>query len=404
MGPLEMSVHLTTRSCGLFGGGASSNQSVLLEYRWETALEPQHLQQNFTTEHEQEWAQLNHICSAKQTALISRVRLVVDAAHARSCHPNSKNTTDNLLATTWDDTTWNGVTNTTRLFIGDSRMSGEARIYAHQLQRRCVAHHGTFHRSTDYHMGARTSNFAVWCESINAWALYVRSNRLGENWLAIDAASRGLLASVSTPSSKSEPHMAGHATSFDTSRTHVEVIFGTYVWDVIDRDGKDVSVFMHQNIDESQLAIFYAQMQAAMPNAWFVPRGAPPVNPLPVNPLHDTFTNSHVEGKLDRNLPLIRDVHDTWVAQEQAFAARNGIDFLNAFQVSIARRHGVLNLPCAAHNLAEISALCPHCICLAHHRVSRGTKCGPRPRVRRSPHSVQGHVAPMRPPRAGDIR
>jgi len=118
---------------------------------------------------------------------------------------------------------------TTRLFIGDSRMSGEARIYAHQLQRRCVAHHGTFHRSTDYHMGARTSNFAVWCESINAWALYVRSNRLGENWLAIDAASRGLLASVSTPSSKSEPHMAGHATSFDTSRTHVEVIFGTYV-------------------------------------------------------------------------------------------------------------------------------------------------------------------------------
>ena len=99
--------HLTTRSCGLFGGGASSNQSVLLEYRWETALEPQHLQQNFTTEHEQEWAQLNHICSAKQTALISRVRLVVDAAHARSCHPNSNNTTDNLLATTWDDTTWN---------------------------------------------------------------------------------------------------------------------------------------------------------------------------------------------------------------------------------------------------------------------------------------------------------
>jgi len=111
-----MSVHLTTRSCGLFGGGASSNQSVLLEYRWETALEPQHLQQNFTTEHEQEWAQLNHICSAKQTALISRVRLVVDAAHARSCHPNSNNTTDNLLATTWDDTTWNGVT-TRRVYL-----------------------------------------------------------------------------------------------------------------------------------------------------------------------------------------------------------------------------------------------------------------------------------------------
>jgi len=214
-------------------------------------------------------------------------------------------------------------------------MSGEARIYAHHLQRHCVAHHGTFHRSTDYHEGARTSNFAVWCESINAWALYVRSNRLEANWQAIDAASRGLLASVSTPSAKSEPYMdmAGHATSFDTSRTHVEVIFGTYVWNVIDRDGNDVSVFMHQNIDESQLAIFYAQMQAAMPNAWFVLRGAPPVN-LP--------SNSHVEGKLDRNLPLIRDVHDTWVAQEQAFAARNGIDFLNAFQL-ITEYHVALN-------------------------------------------------------------
>jgi len=78
-------------------------------------------------------------------------------------------------------------------------------------------------------------------------------------------------------------------------------------------------------------------MQAAMPNAWFVLRGAPPVNPL-----HDTFTNSHVEGKLDRNLPLIRDVHDTWVAQEQAFAARNGIDFLNAFQL-ITEYHVALN-------------------------------------------------------------
>ena len=101
------------------------------------------------------------------------------------------------------------------------------------------------------------------------------------------------------------------------------MIFGAFVWDVIGRGGSNVSAFMHEHVEESLLASFYAELRAAMPHASFVLRAAPPVNPQ----------KGELEGPLSGNLALIRDTHDSWVAREEAFAAQHGIDFLNSLQV-----------------------------------------------------------------------
>ena len=340
--------HLITRSCGLFldsasSGSASSKDkrtSVLIDYRWETVPSEQ---ANFSIVHQKKWAQTNHICPAWQTALISRVRLTVDDALTCNCHPDPSTAACESLHHIQVRSGWDGVAGTTRLFVGDSRMSGDARLSAHTVHERCKTTGGAFRRSAHYGDPQvdpeRKRDFAIWCESINAWVLYVRclgSNRLIDGWLTVRKAINAMLvndtqfAGTSVPSESDASNTSTLPVPLGASSKHVEVIFGSYVWDVIERGGSNVSDFLHRHIEESILARFYAELRAAMPHASFVLRAAPPANP--------TMTSSgpSIEGPLSGNLALIRNAHDSWVAQEQAFAARRGIDFLNAFQVITA--------------------------------------------------------------------
>ena len=292
--------HLITRSCGLFLGRESSNRAgVLIDYHWGTSPRTMPGTTNFSIRHHREWAQSNHVCPANQYSLISRVRLTVDGAHSCSCQRNVSGAACKSHADMRKRGGWDGVTNTTRLFIGDSRMSGEARIYAHMLQQRCRQHASggayAFHRSTDYgapvsptkmlRFTAHRKNFAVWCESMGAWALYVRVNRLEGGWPETLSAIRALLiddklfADVSTPWRDSDAIRRLPAAPLDTSTAHVEIIFGTYVWDIIDRGGFDVGAFLSESIEESGVASFYAAARGSLPSACFVLRGAPPSIP-----------------------------------------------------------------------------------------------------------------------------
>jgi hypothetical protein len=302
-----------TRSCGRFLGSDAplSDQSIFIGYHWERSPGKQ---TNFSIMHQKEWAQENHICPASKTALISKLTLTVDVAVACSCRmalPADLACEDHHSVEKRRG--WDGMTNTTRLFIGDSRMSGEARVYAHTLWERCKASGGTFRRSTNYSnwqdlVRRRRQDFAVWCDSVNAWALFYRDNRLESGWQGVRRKIRDLLVD-----DKAFSDVVG--SPINTSSTHVEVIFGAYVWYFI---GRDVSTFMHESIDESSLARFYAELRAAMPNASYVLRGAPPVNP---------------QGPLNGKLVLVHDAHLSWASQEKAFAARHGIEFLDSFQL-----------------------------------------------------------------------
>ena len=331
-------VHLITHSCGHFLGSAPSSSasskdkgiSVLIHHRWEMAPGEQ---TNFSIVHQQKWGQTNHICPAWQTALISQVRLTVDDALACNCHPTPGAAACESLHNVQKRRGWDGVANTTRLFVGDSRMSGDARVFAHILQERCDTSGGAFRKSAGYgdlHVDPeRTRNFAIWCESVNAWVLFVRSNQLKGGWRVVSNAIHEMLvndvqfADMSVPW-KSDGNISTLPVPLDTFSKHVEVIFGAFVWDVIGRGGSNVSAFMHEHVEESLLASFYAELRAAMPHASFVLRAAPPVNPQ---------KGGKLEGPLSSNLALIRDTHDSWVAREEAFAAQHGIDFLNSLQV-----------------------------------------------------------------------
>ncbi len=291
--------HLITRSCGLFLGRESSikptaRAGVVIDHHWETSQGTT----NFSTTHQREWAQSNHVCSAKQCSLISRVRLAVDDAHSCSCQRNVSGAACKSHADMRERGGWDGVTNTTRLFIGDSRMSGEARIYAHTLQQRCRQHTSGgaygFRRSTDYKSAAqsgtgplklRSKDFAVWCESMDAWALYVRDNRLERGWHHTLSGIRALLvgdklfADVSTPWRDKDAIRRLPAAPLDTSTAHVEIIFATYAWNILDSGGFDVGAFLRASIEESGMASFYAAARGSLPTPPSYSEGRPP--PVP---------------------------------------------------------------------------------------------------------------------------
>eukprot|EP00966_Prymnesium_polylepis_P119765 2767703-Prymnesium_polylepis.1 len=85
-------------------------------------------------EHAAHWAQANHRCSKAQLAKLSRVRHVVDGVRACGCSLAPKTTGGAAQRHHCDELNdvrrrdgWDGVANTTRVFVGDSKMSGDAR-------------------------------------------------------------------------------------------------------------------------------------------------------------------------------------------------------------------------------------------------------------------------------------
>ena len=298
--------HLVTSPCGLFEGlyaPSTPRFATLIEYHWQLE-NASAITESVTNarEHVEAWSQRNHECSAEKLYDLARVDLVVDAVRRCACAFLAPQLAPQCKTVALDPAA--GLVNVTRIFVGDSRMSGEARVYAHMLRLHCGP---ALRLSRDYDGQARRTNFGAYCEELRSSVFFVRVETLNHT-TALDVA-----APVAQMKFEGAPVPA-------LIETPTEVIFGVFVWNIIGLPGQDVAKFINGSV-ESALAPFVRSVQNMLPSASLVLRASPPVNP----PM-----GGKIEGLLSKNLPLIRDTYDSWTTQERHFAAKIGIEYLDA--------------------------------------------------------------------------
>ena len=110
--------------------------------------------------------------------------------------------------------------------------------------------------------------------------------------------------------------------------TFVQVVFGTFVWNLVDFDVKTSEHYLHTAPDsQPEFQSVVSAMRAVVPKSSatsFVLRTSPALDPRPGEEM----------GPLTGNAPLIQDAHDAWVASELTFAGRHGIALLDAAKLA----------------------------------------------------------------------
>jgi hypothetical protein len=277
--------HLVTKSCGFFEEQVSEIPFVTrIEYRWAqrngSALERAI---RVSEDHLRAFAQGNHRCPPFKISALAKVRLdVTSVTHCR-CSASKKGQTKSCQSIPILDPKL-GMVNTTRLFVGDSRMSGESRVYAHMLREHCGA---SLRLTKSFPGHDKHDDFGAYCELLQASVFFVRSNLLVES---LSVLTRRL--SAVTFDGAAAPSI------FAAS----EVIYGTLVWDLV-KSNMNYSKFVHDSIEHSALSHFANLIKTLLPSASFVLRAAPPLN---------SDLAEKMEGPMKGNVALLADTHDTW--------------------------------------------------------------------------------------------
>ena len=199
-----------------------------------------------------------------------------------------------------------GLAQTTRAFVGDSRMSGEARTYLHLLASRCPEPLVFGAGSDDLAGPTRWADFVALCKPLNSSVAYVRDNYIST------AAWSNVVALLEQKGKKDQ-----------WLQRSTQVILGTFVWHIINRDGNSIADFESASAT-TRLGQSVASARNGSHGADVIVRTSPPVNPGP---------HSSVEGSLNGNLALVHDVHDLWIASEMLLAGHTCAMILPAAKI-----------------------------------------------------------------------
>lgn len=355
--------HIVTEMCDIYESApsnATKKHASILEYHWEkTSAHKVEQLYNHSLTHIREYAQDNHHCSARRLRLLAAVHLVVDTVTICPCSehtasPNwKKKEKENVTACTtrsFRDTSArkaavrDGLARMIRVFIGDSRMSGEARTYLHMLVTYCDVplefgsvdpQDDSPHYRRDYRRGNR-DDFTARCGPLNSSMLFFRDSLLAVPRRPQPDAFESIWRMVPK--------------EWQASLGSVQVIVGSYVWNIIERGEmfigpaekhtrlvKLMNVALqgfgpssaenasHRNTSGAAAAAESSSHQRAFFDTKVVVRTSPPVCP--------SMPGAILKGPLNGNLPLIRGVHDAWVASEVIFATQSQSSLLQASKI-----------------------------------------------------------------------
>lgn len=306
--------HVLVQSCDLYEGHPPTGGTTsIVEYHWERTTAAERLRYtDRAKEHVKRYAQGNHRCDATRLERMAAVRLVVDAVVTCGCPGPGGNSNGTSCSTREfeDDAareaaTLRGLARTTRAFIGDSRMSGEARTYLHLLVSRCPEPLVFGAGADDLAGQKRRADFVALCEPLNSSVVYVRENTL-----------------PAAPWSKVEGVLAQNGTKERWLQRSTQVILGAFVWDIIDK--RHVSHF-YSTSATAQLGQSVASVRQATHGADVIVRTSPPVN-------HD-LAMKQLDRSFDGNLALVRDLHDAWVTSEMLLASHTRAVVLPAAKI-----------------------------------------------------------------------
>jgi len=289
-------LQLTLQPCH-FANESNETSSLTINYHWQrTANISTHM--DFGLQHVadvgMQHAQVNHRCGAEQLSLLAQVEVVIDSTIECKCADYEAECISKQA-----DTPFEKLKDIMILFVGDSRMSGEARVFADAMRRHCPTSDFHIDRVDDKHDTKISHDFAATCTSKNASVAYIRDNALTSSSVRL----RSKLDLIRAQGSElyHDPTM---------------VVFGTFVWDIIDRAG--FPKHLHGDPKEV-LEPFVGELSKTWPVASKLLRGSPPVN-----------VGRGIEGPLQADVGAIVDLHDQWVAREYTFAASAGLLFLDA--------------------------------------------------------------------------
>ena len=308
--------HVLVQSCDLYEdhpptGGTTS----IVEYHWHPTTAAERLRYTGRAKHHVErYAQENHQCDATRLERQAAVRLVVDAVVTCGCPgPGSNSSGGGCTTREFKDdaargaASLRGLARTMRAFIGDSRMSGEARTYLHLLVRRCPEPLVFGAGADDLAGQHRRGNFVALCKPLNSTVVYVRVNIL-----------------PAAPWSKVEAVLALNGTKEQWLQHSTQVILGTFAWNILEE--ANVSNF-YSTSATTQLGQSVASVRYATHGADVIVRTSPPTNPGPLSGW------SRIEHNITGNLALVRDLHDAWVASEMLLASHTRAVVLPAAKI-----------------------------------------------------------------------
>lgn len=198
-----------------------------------------------------------------------------------------------------------GLARTTRAFIGDSRMSGEARTYLHLLVSRCPEALVFGAGADDLAGQHRRADFVALCKPLNSTVVYVREKRL-----------------PAAPWSKVEAVLALNGKKERWLQHSTQVILGAFAWNILEMG--NVSDF-YSTSATTQLGQSVASVRYATHGADVIVRTSPPANPGP--------QWGRIDHNIHGNLALVRDLHDAWVASEMLLASHTRAVVLPAAKI-----------------------------------------------------------------------
>ena len=159
--------HVLTQSCDLFDSRHTlvNSSASIVEYHWQkTKLAERSKLVEYALEHTAHYAQNNHRCSREALTKQAAVRLVVDAVRTCPCDGSSRacSTLSFTSDAAREAALRSSLARKTRLFIGDSRMSGDARTFLQLLAAHC-SKPLVFGGGFDYTKDTR-ANFVARCQ------------------------------------------------------------------------------------------------------------------------------------------------------------------------------------------------------------------------------------------------
>ena len=335
---ISEALEMVTQSCDLFTQyNLSGSHRLANTVIWYNFLSARNVTDDVISvlEYEEKFAQLNHICGAKSAVIHQRAKILIEQLQSCRCRDIDSNKTDCFTCRATESTAhqltdlqgridyFDGFKNTTRLFIGDSRISVDARVYTHMLNRKSIEMDDKSVRlSQNYSSNFRRTNFAAYSESLDAWSIYIRDQHLARDWRSIKAEILDLAYDTDVEGSRHPKLESGF-----------EIIFGGFVWEVIGRDNqvgtenrtKGVVNFLHSSIESTPIQKLILQVRNAFPNTTFILRSVLPVNP---NPKHDK-----IEGPLNGKAAMVINAVSAWYTEERNFAERNDVEFLDAAKI-----------------------------------------------------------------------
>ena len=313
--------------------------------------------------HVQHIAQGNHICTQDKLRTLAHIRMVVDSVYQCPCRldpkkldpkekrVNSHHTCRRIGPPKNVSAEEDLLRDTFKWFVGDSRMSADARAYMDTtLYRVCGQPLVTIGK--EYGKGKkddreRKADFGATCERLNATVVYTRQKTSYSFEVASKKAkellydhshehvawneSRGCIGRQRRNTHKkkkgkhnppAQKHISGCLFVDWESFWHpTAVILGTFVWNIIDRnpDIGNIADFSATDVEELQLKIFAGAVRLALPSATVVLRAPPPINEL-----------DSIEGRLASNTGLRFSMYTEYVAAMHRLASKRAIHFIDS--------------------------------------------------------------------------